>query len=278
MPAGFPNVELRHRFSVQGQASGSVFLDNVFFVEFPATNDSRWREVLGFGQRWKYFTETPPANWAEPDFNDAGWPEGIAKFGAGSGPQNIRTSIVGAKPAYYFRKTITMGSTNFSTLLLAATCTDDYGGVVYPLRLFVNGIEVISSGIEAVTGEGNLVKHFDITPFAGLFRADATNTIAVMLQNTWASDWDNVAFDVSLKGIAAAPPSVPEFRSIELASGGLITMKMIGPANTTWRLEAFDGSGSWDFVQAVTFDGNGNATVTVSQVSSGSRLFRLLMM
>src|SRR5688500_160850 len=27
MPAGFPNVELRHRFKVAGQASGSVFLD-----------------------------------------------------------------------------------------------------------------------------------------------------------------------------------------------------------------------------------------------------------
>ena len=277
MPDGFPNTELRHRFAVQGQASGSVFLDNVFFAELPSANDSRWQEILGFGQRWRYSTETPAASWAQPGINDSGWPEGIAKFGAGSGPQNIRTSIATGKPAYYFRKTIVMGTTNFSTLLLAATCTDDYGGIVYPLRLFVNGTEIVSSGIEAVTGEGNLVKHFDITPFAGLFRANATNTIAVMLQNTWASDWDNVAFDLSLKGIEATPPSVPEFRSIERASGGGVTMMIVGPAHTNWRLESLDGAGAWDFVQSVRFDANGNASVTILQVSSGSRLFRLLM-
>lgn len=161
MPAGFPNVELRHRFTVQGSASGSVFLDNIFFVSLPPENDPRWVEFLAFNQTWRYSIETPPSNWFSPVFNDSAWSSGTAKFGAGSGPQNIRTSIAPKKPAYYFRRTFTPTSANLSMFLLAATCTDDYGGTVYPMRVWLNGTEIITSGIQPVTGEGNEVKYFD---------------------------------------------------------------------------------------------------------------------
>jgi len=45
------------------------------------------------------------------------------------------------------------------------------------------------------------------------FLPGQTNLIAVLLQNTWESDWDNVAFDVALKGVSATPPTIPQFLS-----------------------------------------------------------------
>src|SRR5256885_11080913 len=35
-------------------------------------------------------------------------------------------------------------------------------------------------------------------PYTTLFRS-GTNTIAIKVSNTWASDWDDVAFDISLR-------------------------------------------------------------------------------
>jgi hypothetical protein len=283
MPTGFPNAELRHRFSVQGQASGSVFLDNVFFVALPDANDARWTNLLTFGQTWRYSTTTPSSEWVNPTFNDGAWSQGVAKFGAGTGPTNIRTPIAANKPAYFFRRSFTMTMTNFATLLLAATCTDDYGGAVYPLRMWVNGHEIVSSGIEAVTGEGNEVKYFDLTPFSGLFRANQTNTIAVMLQNTWQPDWDNVAFDIALKAIRQSTIAVPEFKSITYTASGGVTLNVIGPPNTSWKLESLDSqTGTWVAVETVTLDPNGITTVVDNgpgsrpgSAASSSRLYRL---
>jgi hypothetical protein len=265
MPPNFPNVELRHRFTVQNQASGSVFLDNIFFVALPQTNDARWIDLMPFGQTWRYSTSTPPTNWMNASFDDSTWAQGVAKFGAGTGPQNIRTPIAANKPAYYFRRSLTFATTNFSTLLLAATCTDDYGGAVYPMRLFVNGKEIFTSGIEAVTGEGNEIKYFDLTPFVGLFRARQTNQIAVVLQNTWQPDWDNVAFDLSFKAISQTPLSVPQFEAVNFAANSdAVSLNLFGPPNSSWILESVDNNSeaSWAVVTGVTLDGNGTATVT----------------
>ena len=38
MPAGFPNVELRHRYSTPAPVSGSVFLDDLFLRPLPASS------------------------------------------------------------------------------------------------------------------------------------------------------------------------------------------------------------------------------------------------
>jgi hypothetical protein len=283
MPNGFPNAELRHRFKVQGAATGSVFLDNIFFVALPPANDPRWLDILPFNQTWRYFVETPPANWFSPNFNDTTWPSGVAKFGAGTGPQNIRTPIAAKKSAYYFRRTLTPNSANLSTLLLAATCTDDYGGIVYPMRVWLNGTEIISSGIQAVTGEGNEIKHFDLTPFTHLLIPNQPNLIAVMLQNTWQPDWDNVAFDVSMRALpGAAIVETPRFVSIAPNANGTMTLTLSGPANTSWVLESLDASRGWQTVQTLTFNPTGTAIVTDSgqngrplPSATSSRIYRL---
>jgi hypothetical protein len=260
MPAGFWNAELRHRFRVEGRATGSVFLDDVFFVELPLAGDNRWREVMAFGERWRYFENTPPADWFAVGFNDAGWPEGQAKFGAGTGPQNIRTAVAAKKPVYYFRRSFTTATTNFSTLLMAATATDDYGGTVYPMRMWVNGVEIYGP-IHAVTGEGNEVKYFDLTPFMHVLKAGQPNVIAVSLGNTWQTDWDNVAFDVAMRGIAGA--EVPKFGSIARDGAGAVVLRMTGPPNSSWTLESTESLTSpWKVVQTVNFDASGLAVVT----------------
>ena len=261
MPAGFPNVELRHRFTVNGAATGSVFLDNIFFCPLAPTNDPRWIQLMPFGQRWRYLTDTPSKpTWYSPAFSDSPWPEAPAKFGAGSGPQNIRTALPAQKPAYYFRRTFSMAQTNLTTLLLAATCTDDYAGTTYPMRLYINGAEIVAP-VEAVSGEGNLVKYFDLTPFTKLFHATG-NLLAIQLQNAWASDWDNVAFDVALLGIAETGTStmIPRFISVARNTDGSISLAMTAPATSNWILESSENLLAWSMVETVSFNGGGTAT------------------
>jgi hypothetical protein len=279
MPAGFPNIELRHRYSINGTGSGSVYLDDVFFRPIPAPTDSRWQQWIAFGSRWKYLASAAPSNWSAAEFDDSAWPEAPAKFGQGTGPQNIRTAVPKNQPAYYFRKQFTVPTGKFDELLLSATCTDDYGGTVYPMRLWLNGNEVVSGGIEAVSGEGNVLKYFDLAPFAHLVRP-GNNSIAIMLQNTWQPSWDNVAFDVSLKAIpaAASGPANCHFTGITLDASGLVTLTMTASAPSSWRLESCSLAEpyNWKLVQSIIFSQAGSLTVTDPIPASPGRLYRLV--
>jgi hypothetical protein len=199
MPEGFPNVQLRHRFTTASPLNGSVFLDDIFFRTLPPADSGIWEEWISLGSRWRYSSSPPPDNWPQPSFNDSNWTEASAKFGEGGGPKNIITALPKYLPAYYFRKTF-VAAPGACEMLLAATCTDDYASKTYPLRIWINGTELVTSGIDAVSGEGNVVKYFDLTPFIPLIKS-GQNLIAVMLQNTWQPTWDNIAFDLSLRAI-----------------------------------------------------------------------------
>ena len=69
--------------------------------------------------------------------------------------------------------------------------------MIYPIEVWINGSSVESSGIEIVTGTGDEVQYFDLTPFAPLFNPGHSNVIAVVVNNVWQPSWDNVAFDLS---------------------------------------------------------------------------------
>jgi hypothetical protein len=84
LPAGFPNVELGHSFSLTAPGSGSVYIDNVFFRQIPAPTATNWTACVPFGSTWRFFSGTPPTNWFAANFGDNTWPIGTAKFGAGS--------------------------------------------------------------------------------------------------------------------------------------------------------------------------------------------------
>ena len=259
MPDGFPNVELRHRFQSVSPASGSIYLDNIFFRALPPLSDPHWNVLVPFHSVWRYFASTPGATWFATNFPDAVWPIGTAKFGAGTGPTNIVTILPTAKSSYFFRTTFTLLDTDFEELLLGANCTDDYAGTTYPLRLWLNGQEVVTSGINAVSSDGNETKYFDLTPFQNLLTV-GINTIAIQLNNAWAATWDNISFDASLIGV----PSL--FNVIELISaqraGNNVTLQISAPVGTSLRVESRDSiTGQWQFV------GNTNATSPVTSFS-----------
>jgi hypothetical protein len=280
MPAGFPNVELRHRYTIDSPGSGSIFIDNVFFRPLPPPEGPDWTQWISFRSRWRYMTSPPPPDWFRTEFDDSTWTEAAAKFGQGA-TQNIVTALPKNRPAYYFRKQFS-SEPGAVELLLAATCTDDYGGTVYPLRLWLNGEEIISGGIEPVSGEGNLVKYFDLTPFIH-FVQPGTNTIAVALSNTWRDTWDNVAFDVSLRAISrrSASSATATVRSISLTKEG-IQLTMSANGSSSWRLESCESMNSqmWITVQRVSLQNSEPLTLIMPGSLSGSnthnRFYRLV--
>lgn len=196
MPIGFPNVELSHWYSVTQAASGSIYLDNVFFRALPSPSATNWTELIPFQSAWRYQTNIPPEDWFASEFDDSSWPTGTAKFGAGSGPKKIVTTLPPRLPVYYFRREFTVPSVPCEELLLSGTCTD----AGYPPDIYLNGTKLVTSGIDIVSNPGNEVRYFDLTPFADLLEP-GTNTIAVGLNNVWQPTWDDVAFDLDLKAV-----------------------------------------------------------------------------
>ncbi len=233
MPAGFPNAELRHRYTINAPGNGSIFLDNLFFRPMPTA----WTSIFPLGSTWRFFTEPPPANWYQPNFDDSRWLLGVAKLGAGSGPRNIITPLPAGKSSYYFRKKFVLGSQQAEELLLSATCTDAYAGVTYPPRIFLNGAEIVTTQMDIVSGQGNDVRHFDLLPFVHLLRP-GTNTIAVQLRNATTSGWDDVAFDLALKTVWASI-KVPQI-SLRGASPDRIWLEADTPAGTIWQVRSTD--------------------------------------
>ena len=250
MPAGIPNLELAHNYTIRGHGSGSIYLDDVFFRQIPNPATTRWTVWVPFASTWHFFTTNPPVNWFATDFDDASWPVGAAKFGAGGGPTNVVTALPQFLPAYYFRKTFNVTSTEFEELLLCATCTDVYADTICPLGVFINGTE-IKSTIEAVSGQGNEILYFDLTPFAQLIQP-GTNIIAVKVGNTWASDWDDVAFDVSLRAVPYHPV-VPRLTA-QSAFSSVPRLSVETPTGSIWQIQSCDGLPpvNWQVMQTFT--------------------------
>ncbi|HEY2083769.1 MAG TPA: hypothetical protein VGI88_13380 [Verrucomicrobiae bacterium] len=261
MPAGFPNVELSHWYSVSAPASGFLYLDNLFFRALPSPDATNWTELIPFGSTWRYATATPPANWFAPDFADALWPIGTAKFGAGTGPANLVTLLPQRQPLYYFRREFVLPSLPCEELLLSATCTDAGN----PPDIYLNGTKLVTSGIDVVSNPGNEVRYYDLTPFADLLHA-GTNTIAVALHNVWAVDYDDIAFDMDLKAVTGTPATDPSLNiSTQLIQAGAgangggslltpqINLSVSVPPNTVWRIESAESlAGPWQLVDVIT--------------------------
>lgn len=261
MPAGIPNVELRHRFAAP-PISGNVYLDNLFFRPLPPAGDTRWTSAISFGATWRYLAVAPAANWFSESFNDTAWPAGYAKFGAGGTPTNVVTLLPSNVTNFFFRRTFVLSTPLLEELLLAAFCTDDYGGNRYPLRVWLNGQEVVTSGIEATSGSGNDLRYFDLLPFASLLRA-GTNTLAVQMGNYFETGWDDVAFDLNLR-IIPSTNAQPRLESVR-RNVSTSTLTILSPALSVFRVESIDGlNATWQLVQTVTNSSGGLQTITDS--------------
>jgi hypothetical protein len=257
LPTGFPNIELRHRYTINGVGSGSVYLDNLFFRQIPDPAATNWTTLIPFGSTWSYMTNQPPANWFACEFDSSGWPISQAKFGAGSGPTNIITRLPQFLPNYYFRKQFSLASTNLEELLLSATCTDVDVFRLYPLKLYINGREVTAT-IDTVTMQGNEVRYFDLVPYISLLKA-GTNSIAIQLGNTW-SDYDDIAFDLSLKAVRYAPTTPSLVLNYSNSTNPSLTAETV--PGTVWQLQSRDtiSSSGWDLLQTFTNSTGGTQT------------------
>jgi hypothetical protein len=232
MPAGIPAIQFRHRFSVANPATGTLLADNAFFRRLPNPNATNWTTLVPLGATWRYSTNTPPTQWTAPSFSVNSWAQGAAKLGAGSGPKNVATRLAQRKPAYYFRREFVMNFREAQELLLEATCTD--AGNIPSLRVFLNGEELATTGIEAVTDQGNELRYYDLHAFTPLLR-EGVNTIGVILRNTWAADFDDVAFDLSLRAI---PYSGNSSKLTLDQTGPSVVVEAVTPPGTIWQLRS----------------------------------------
>jgi len=236
LPIGFPNLEVRHRFTIASPGSGSIFLDNVFLRPLPMPADARWTRFSPFGSGWRYSITNSGTNWFLPAFDDSRWPQGQAKFGAGVAT-NVATVLPQRQSKYYFRRTFMATNTALQELLLSAICTDDYGGINYPLELYLNGRAIPAAAIEVTTGVGDATRYFDLAPFID-FLQPGTNFIAAAIGNAIAPDFDNIAFDLALQGIPRTG-SAAQIVSLQRRADGVL-VNTTTPTNTIWRLESCD--------------------------------------
>lgn len=273
MPPGFPNVEVGARYTVNGATSGSFLMDDVFFRAMPSPIDTNWTELLPFGATWKYSTVAPAADWFAQGFNDGAWSSGKAKLGVGGGPRNVITQISPQKDVYYFRRTFTAPADPWEEFLLSATCTQGANGKA--LEIYLNGVKLVTSGIDTVSDQGNDVLYYDLTPFIGLLQP-GENVIAVMLNNVWSS-WDDVAFDLRLQAMSYAPVTAG-FGKINW-DPGLITqllgveLEVFAPNNSIWRLESSESlsSPNWQLMETLS-GSSANESVTLRDVGQGGRV------
>lgn len=262
LPTGFPNLELWQRYSVTTPTSGSIFIDNVFLRPLPNPTNAAWMELVPFGAQWRYFSAPPPSNWYQPTFDDSLWLQGQAKFGAGGGPQNVKTPLVPLLPSYYFRKTFTVTNTALEEFLLSATCTMNQDGG-QSLQIYLNGQLVPATDIGAVSDQGNTVLYFDLTPFISMLKP-GTNLIAAKLNNTLSLPYDDIAFDLDLKVMSATTvPVPPRIISAKPDATG-VTLTIQSSSNSMWTVQSKDNLASpqlWQLVQSFTTGSATNFTI-----------------
>jgi hypothetical protein len=167
-------------------------------------------------------------------------------------------------PYYYFRKQFTLTSADFEEFLLSATCTDVSVAAYYPLHIYLNGT-LVPTFLDTVTIQGNEIRYFDLTPFIPLLHV-GTNTVAVQLGNYW-SDFDNVAFDLSLKAVRHQPGLAPY---LGWQSAGQHALSVTAPPGI-WQLQSCDSlaTDAWQVMQ--TFTNAAAVTQVISDTGQNGR-------
>ncbi len=201
---GITAVSNRHRFYIDGNsATGDVYLDNLFFRKV-GTESPEAQTLLPFESNWRYLDGIPASNWYTTAFNDNNWPVGQAKFGNGSGPDNINTYLPRYRDQFYFRNSFTLDEDLVELIAYAKATTGPNGGPGIK-EIYLNGQHIPIQDPGLTDNPGNDVRMLDLTPFIPLLTA-GQNTIAIKLENEYqANNWDDLAFDFQLKGIALVP-------------------------------------------------------------------------
>ena len=195
-----------------------VMTDAQTFVITVTTNLTAANVMLApAGALWRYLDNGTDqgAAWRGNNFNDAGWKNGFAQLGYGSGHE---TTVVGfgSNPVNkyittYFRRAFYVPDASLVESLTARLLRDD-GAVVY-----LNGIEVwrdnmpdgpITSGTVASSAIGGPTEtNFLTNALSPLSLISGANVIAIEIHQESPSGAD-IGFDFELSGRAAVPSQV----------------------------------------------------------------------
>ncbi|RME91375.1 MAG: hypothetical protein D6766_11955, partial [Verrucomicrobia bacterium] len=203
--------------------------------------------LIPITQRWRYYQSGPaPANWADPAFNDAAWPEGEALLAhENSGlPAAIRTQLQIGRITYYFRTRFTLDSVPEDALLELRTVIDD--GCV----LWLNGREWFRLGMgpgpvaydtRADRTVGNADREGPFQPPANLLHPGENVLAAEVHQHS--SNSSDIVFGLSLEWVRRTTNIV----------GGRLTIRLneLLAANQSHPL---DPGGLTDWVELINLD------------------------
>lgn len=194
---------------------------------------------------WKYrdATTAPPANWAQPDFDDNAWQQGNAQLGYGDGDETTTLSYGSSSnnktPSYYFRQQFDIaGSDSAQIIGLTLRLLVDDGAVVY-----LNGNEVMrynmpSGSVAFNTYAANVIsgaaedawQSFNL-PISGL--VSGQNVLAVSIHQVDGSSSD-VSFDADLSAMLVGLPNAVAFTdtfTFQLNNAPVALKAVFGPQN-----------------------------------------------
>jgi hypothetical protein len=154
------------------------------------------KTLVSKGSTWRYLDggSVPPADWAEPGFDDGAWAEGPALLGFGDA--DVATVVAAGATTTYLRTSFTMTADEVdATDALSLELLADDGAVAY-----LNGVEVrrlrmppgpigpSTEASETVWGAAERAWSGSTVPTAAL--RPGVNILAVELHNNWISGSD----------------------------------------------------------------------------------------
>ncbi|HAV62031.1 MAG TPA: hypothetical protein DCY13_06665, partial [Verrucomicrobiales bacterium] len=255
----------------QGDLSFDLELDGV--VGEPLTSDV----LIAAGAPWRYWDKVPYQldSWWDAQFDDSGWPIGLARLGFGVGGES--TVIDGGPtdnrhPSVLFRRSFSVADPTLYSALHLMLQRDD--GV----QVFLNGTRVLSDNVASGASLGDLAhgetppaghftwRHFVIDP--GKLLA-GVNLLAVQVHQASVTGTD-LTFDLQLSGQVGGTPTL----YLQQVPAG---MEVAWPAAYDgWQLETSTGllPGGWQTVnQPRLLDGAWLYHREATQ--PGDRFFRL---
>jgi hypothetical protein len=271
LPEGFPNVEFWQVSDASAGLTGTLDLDNLVFRPLAAPTSNRWQALVPFGAAWHFRASAAADGWQQPGYKETGWLGGRGKFGTGSGPTNIATSLPAMRGTYQFRLEFNLEK-EITELLAGGLCVAENNLTNQQMRIYLNGT-ALPGLVDLSSLQGNVPGWFDLQPFAGWLRP-GTNLLAVELANTWTT-WDDVAFDFALLG-QAAKAWVAAGVQIRRTPAGMELWAQAA-SGTLWTLQGCASPlGQWS--NLAEFTGNGGVPVKLltEPATPLPRFFRLL--
>ncbi|HAK94749.1 MAG TPA: hypothetical protein DCM87_07025 [Planctomycetes bacterium] len=262
----------------------------------PGAINSYWRanqetRFVVPGAEWRYFkgVADPPADWAEPAFDDSAWSMGAAGFGYGDDDDATVLAdmqyIDGVQPGYgtvYIRRSFTAALTSYAQLFLEVSFDDGFAA-------YLNGYEIMRQCAPGTAGApipaGALATCSHEASGHQLF--DVTSAVPYLIQgeNVLALVGLNQTLDSSDFSLSPGLFGIRDVTGIDEAMGTLLTeytvprgaiwryAKGTEAPPPDWRLAAYD-DGDWLAGPAgFGYGGGDDATILADMMNSYTTVY-----